>query len=155
MVIALKSRVYLVFLSLIVLTMNVNCRLEMNWRNDLCIRGQLTQCTFLACTFCFPIHTIWYSDGNYALVFFTNNMNEKITRFWLAESSAVKVKHLAKKVQYTCAKSVIQCKLHIEILDYDWLMNNRIWSGPIKSFAFKSSARPGWHNLWRNFSLIA
>ena len=51
----------------------------------------------------------------------------------------------------TSAKSVIQCKLHIEILDYDWLMNNRVWSGPMKSFVFKSSACPG----WRNFSLIA
>ena len=32
------------------------------------------------------------------------------------------------------AKCVIQCKLHIEILDYDWLMNNRVWSGLLKSF---------------------
>ena len=60
----------------------------------------------------------------------------------------------AKKCN-TSAKSVIQCKLHIEILDYDWLMNNRVWSGPIKSFAFKSSERPGWRNRWRDFSLIA
>ena len=45
----------------------------------------------------------------------------------------------AKKCN-TSAKSVIQCKLHIKILDYDWLMNNRVWSGPIESFAFKSSA---------------
>ena len=42
----------------------------------------------------------------------------------------------------TNANSAIQCKLHIEILDHDWLMNNRVLSGPIKSFAFKSSARP-------------
>ena len=53
------------------------------------------------------------------------------------------------------AKSVIQCKLHIKILDYDWLMNNRVWSGPMKSFTFKSSVGPGWRNLWHNFSLIA
>jgi len=26
---------------------------------------------------------------------------------------------------------------------------------PIKSFAFKSSAHPGWRHWWRNFSLIA
>ena len=31
----------------------------------------------------------------------------------------------AKKCN-TSAKSVIQCKLHIEILDYDWLINNRV-----------------------------
>ena len=31
----------------------------------------------------------------------------------------------AKKFN-TRAKSVIQCKLHIEILDYDWLINNRV-----------------------------
>ena len=32
-------------------------------------------------------------------------------------------------------KSVIQCKLHIHIiLDYDWLINNRLWSGLMKSF---------------------
>ena len=47
-----------------------------------------------------------------------------------------------RKVSKMCntrAKCVIQCKLHIEILDYDWLMNNRVWSGPMKSFVFKSS----------------
>ena len=36
-----------------------------------------------------------------------------------------------QKVQY-------QCKLHIKILDYDWLMNNTVWSEPIISFVFKS-----------------
>ena len=30
------------------------------------------------------------------------------------------------KMCNTSAKSVIQCKLHIEILDYDWLINNRV-----------------------------
>ena len=52
-----------------------------------------------------------------------------------------------------CNMSAKMChtNLHIQILDYDWLMNNRVWSGPIKSFAFKSSARPGWRNLWCNF----
>ena len=35
------------------------------------------------------------------------------------------------KMCNTSTKSVIQCKLHIEILDYDWLMNKRVWSGAI------------------------
>ena len=48
----------------------------------------------------------------------------------------------------TSAKCVIQCKLCIEILDYDWLMNNRVWSGRMNSFVFKSSARPGWRNFF-------
>ena len=34
-------------------------------------------------------------------------------------------------------------------------MNSRVWPGPMKSFVFKSSARPGWCNWRRNFSLIA
>ena len=37
------------------------------------------------------------------------------------------------------------------ILAFDWLLSNRVWSGPVKSFAFKSSVRLG----WRNFPLIA
>ena len=45
------------------------------------------------------------------------------------------------------AKSVIQCKLHIKIMDYDWLINSRVWSGPMTSFVFKSSTRPGWRKL--------
>ena len=40
----------------------------------------------------------------------------------------------------TRAKSVIQCKLHIAILDYDWLMNNRVWSGPM-NLLFSNQAR--------------
>ena len=52
-------------------------------------------------------------------------------------------------------KSAIQCKLQINILDYDWLINNRLWSGLMKSFVFKSSVRPGWRNLWREFYLIS
>ena len=39
------------------------------------------------------------------------------------------------------AKCVIQCKLHIKILDYDWL-NNRIWSGPMKSFCLQIKRAP-------------
>ena len=49
-------------------------------------------------------------------------------------------------VQFKCnsAKSVIhQCKLDIEILDYDWLINNMVSSEPSKTFVFKSSAPPG------------
>ena len=63
---------------------------------------------------------------------------------------SVGVSASAKKCN-TSAKSVIQCKLHVQILDYDWLMNNRVWPGPIKSFPFKSSVR----SSWRNFSSIA
>ena len=59
------------------------------------------------------------------------------------------------KMCNTSAKCVIQCKVHNEILEYDWLMNRRVWSGPMKSFVFKLSPCPGWHNLWCNFSLIA
>ena len=44
-----------------------------------------------------------------------------------------------KNSQSNNQKSVIQYKLPIEILDYDWLMNNRVSSGPMKSFVFKSS----------------
>ena len=61
-----------------------------------------------------------------------------------------KVSNTSAEKCNTSAKSVIQCKLHIEILDYDWLMNNRVWSRPIK-FAFKSSACPGWCNWWLKF----
>ena len=45
------------------------------------------------------------------------------------------------------AKSVIQCKSHIKILDYGWLMNSRVSSRPMTSFVFKASTRPGWHKL--------
>ena len=38
----------------------------------------------------------------------------------------------AKKCN-TSANSVIQCKLHIEILDYDWLINNRLGSNQYQS----------------------
>jgi len=40
----------------------------------------------------------------------------------------------------TSAKSVIQYKLLIEVLDYDRLMNNRVWSGPMKSLFFSNQA---------------
>ena len=58
------------------------------------------------------------------------------------------------KMCNTSAKSVIQCKVHIEILDYDWLMNSRVWSRPMKSFVFKLSACPGWHNFMVQFSPV-
>ena len=38
------------------------------------------------------------------------------------------------KMCNTSAKCVIQWKLHIAILDYNWLMINRVWLGPMKSF---------------------
>ena len=37
----------------------------------------------------------------------------------------------------------------------DWSMIKETHRWRIKSFVFKSSARPGWRNWWRNFSLIA
>ena len=40
----------------------------------------------------------------------------------------------------TRTKCVMPVQLHIEILDYDWLMSNRVWLG-----------RPEWCNLWPNF----
>ena len=56
------------------------------------------------------------------------------------------------------------CSLHDKPLFYpmtklfyphDWSMIKETYRWPIKSFVFKSSARPGWRNWWRNFSLIA
>ena len=55
----------------------------------------------------------------------------------------------AKCVIHQC-KRVIQCNLQMDILDYDWLMNNRVWSGPMKTFIFT-----GERNLWLDFSLMA
>ena len=49
-------------------------------------------------------------------------MHEKITWFWLAEKGVQNVWHQWKK-SYTSAKSVIQYKLHIEILD--WLASEQ------------------------------
>ncbi len=49
------------------------------------------------------------------MITYTNNIY-KITQFWLAECSAVQVWH--------------QCKLHIVILDYDWLKGNRKFTKP-------------------------
>ena len=71
----------------------------------------------------------------YMLIIYTKKLLNSVNSDWLKKEC---------KMCNTSAKSVIQCKLHIKILGYDW-------PGPIKSFAFKSSAHPG----WRNFSLIA
>ena len=35
-------------------------------------------------------------------------------------------------------------QIKFKILDYDQLMNNGVWSGSMKSFVFKSSARAPW-----------
>ena len=75
--------------------------------------------------------------------FSTNNIHEKISPFWLVKSSAVFFKQ--------CRKELIQCKKRKQTKHSDWSMIRETHRRPIKSFVFKSSARPG----WRNFSLIA
>ena len=50
---------------------------------------------------------------------------------------------------------LIQCKKRKQTKHSDWSMIRETHRWPIKSFVFKSSARPGWCNWWRNFSLIA
>ena len=40
------------------------------------------------------------------------------------------------KMCNTSAKNSNIVQITHRILNYDWLMNNRVWSGPIKSFAF-------------------
>ena len=52
-------------------------------------------------------------------------------------------------------KELIQCKKKKQSKLSDWTMIKETYRWPIKSFVFKSSARPGWRNWWRNFSLIA
>ena len=54
-----------------------------------------------------------------------------------------------------CRKELIQCKKRKQTKHSDWSMIKETHRWPIKSFVFKSSARPGWRNWWRNFSLIA
>ena len=54
-----------------------------------------------------------------------------------------------------CRKELIQCKKKKQTKHSDWSMIRETHRWPIKSFAFKSSACPGWRNWWRNFSLIA
>lgn len=72
----------------------------------------------------------------------TNNIHEKISPFWLVKSSAVFFKQ--------CRKESIQCKKRKQTKHSDWSMIKETHRWPIKSFAFNSSARPG----WCNFSLI-
>ena len=54
-----------------------------------------------------------------------------------------------------CRKELIQSKTRKQTKHSDWSMISETHRWPIKSFVFKSSARPGWRNWWRNFSLIA
>ena len=54
-----------------------------------------------------------------------------------------------------CRKELIQCKKRKQTKHSDWSMIRETHRWPIKSYVFKSSARPGWHNWWRNFSLTA
>ena len=47
-------------------------------------------------------------------------------------------------VQFKCntvQKMKYQCKLHIEILDYDWLINNRVGKNQ-SNLLFSNQARP-------------
>ena len=78
----------------------------------------------------------------------TNNIHEKISPFWLVKSSVV---FFLKR----CRKELIQCKKRRQTKYSDWAMIKETHRWPIKSFVFKSSARPGWRNWWRNFFLIA
>ena len=43
-------------------------------------------------------------------------------------------------------KELIWCKKRIQTKHSDWAMIKETQRWPIKSFAFKSSARPGWRN---------
>ena len=76
-----------------------------------------------------------------------NNIHEKISPFWLVKSSAVFFLR-------QCRKELIQCKKRKQTKHFDWSMIRETHRWPIKSFVFKSSARPGWRNWWCNFSLI-
>ena len=57
-----------------------------------------------------------------------NNMHEK-----LPDSDWLRKEY---KMCNTSAKNSNIVQITHRILNYDWLMNNRVWSGPIKSFAF-------------------
>ena len=45
-----------------------------------------------------------------------------------------------------CRKELIQCKKRKQTKHSDWSMIRETHRWPIKSFVFKSSARPGWRN---------
>ena len=59
--------------------------------------------------------------GHLALII---HMKKLLDSDWLRKEC--KMCNTSAKKFNTSAKSVIQCKLHIEILDYDWLINNRV-----------------------------
>ena len=80
--------------------------------------------------------------SNTILVIYTKKL---LNPDWLRLRSEKCVTQVQK---YTSAKSVIQCKLHNHWNSVHWLMNNRVWSGTMKSFVFKSSARFGWRNIY-------
>ena len=75
-------------------------------------------------------------DSNHLLI---NNIHEKISPFWLVKSSAV---------------FLIQYKNRKKTKHSDWSMIRETHRWPIKSFVFKSSARPGWRNWTRAFLLL-
>ena len=53
-----------------------------------------------------------------------------------------------------CRKELIQCKKRKKTKHSDWSMIKETHRWPMKSFAFKSSARPRWRNGWRTFSWL-
>ena len=67
-----------------------------------------------------------------------NNIHKNISQFWLVKSSAVLFKQWRKEL--------IQCKKRKQTTHSDWSMIKETHTWLIKSFVFKSSARPGWRN---------
>ena len=67
-------------------------------------------------------------------------------------------KHL-KLFERRKTKLVQKVEIECKNLKLNWLTGKsrkkKTHRWPIKYFVFKSSARPGWRNSWRNFSLIA
>jgi len=76
-----------------------------------------------------------------------NNIHEKISPFWLVKSSRVFFLTVQKRV------NSVQKRWQTKHSDWSLIKETHRW--PIKSFAFKSSACPGWRNWWHNFSFIA
>ena len=86
---------------------------------------------------------LWWKF-NYQLVWYLIIYMKKFLHFdWLKSSALFFPKQ--------CRKELIQCKKKKQTMYSDWSMIKETNRWPIKSFVFKSSARP----RWRNFSLIA
>ena len=90
---------------------------------------------------------LWWKF-NYQLVWYLIIYMKKFLHFdWLKSSALFFPKQ--------CRKELIQCKKKKQTMYSDWSMIKETNRWPIKSFVFKSSARPGWRNWSRNFFLIA